>query len=108
MTNLRERIAKAVWDDLDRHMCVLHGGQATAGSWDRLCSFEPDAADMYREAADAVLTVLAETHVVIDRARWERVLAFATLMFREEFTDCDAWRNWQNAGMQPGDLDGGA
>lgn len=57
------------------------------------------------KAADAVLDAIAETAVIVERGRWERVLTFATWCFREEFTDCDAWRNWENAKLQPGDLE---
>jgi hypothetical protein len=43
--------------------------------------------------------------VIVDRARFERLLGFAAKQFSAEFTDIDAWRNWQNAGIQPGDLE---
>jgi hypothetical protein len=52
-----------------------------------------------------VLAELSTTHVLVERERWERVTAFASRQFAEEFTDCDAWRNWRDAQLQPGDLD---
>lgn len=60
--------------------------------------------DCYYQA-DAILAEVAVAgYVVVPRDWYERLRLFGGRMFADEFSDCDEWRNWQNAGLQPGDL----
>lgn len=58
------------------------------------------------EVLGALLAEIAAAGMVIVPAdRYERLRLFGGRMFADEFSDCAEWRNWQNAGLQPGDLE---
>lgn len=66
----------------------------------------PVHSDWMDETVAALIdAVAASGHVIVDRDRMERLVAFGDRMFDEEFTDMDEGRNWRNAGLRPGDLE---
>jgi len=78
---------------------VIRNAVIDGGTWPRI-NREVD------EVTDSVISAIGDSgRVVVDRARFERLLGFAAKQFSAEFTDMDEWRNWQNAGIQPGDLE---